>query len=80
MSKRDKLLEKVRRNPKDVTFKELDQLLQSFGYELMRTKGSHSIYRRPGARPITVARRQPHVHSDAVKEVLRGIDDLLAED
>lgn len=49
MSKRDKLLEKVRRNPKDVTFKELDQLLQSFGYELMRTKGSHSIYRRPGA-------------------------------
>jgi predicted RNA binding protein YcfA (HicA-like mRNA interferase family) len=80
MSKRDKLLEKIRRNPKDVTFKELDQLLQSFDYELVRTKGSHSIYRRRDARPITVARRQPHVHSDAVKEVLRGIDDLLAED
>lgn len=80
MSKRDKLLEKIRRNPKDVTFKELDQLLQSFDYELVRTKGSHSIYRRSDARPITVARRQPHVHSDAVKEVLRGIDDLLAED
>ena len=80
MSKRDKLLEKIRRNPKDVTFKELDQLLQSFGYELVRTKGSHSVYRRPGAPPITVARRQPHVHSDAVKEVLRGIDDLLADD
>ena len=80
MSKRDKLLEKIRRNPKDITFKKLDQLLHAFGYELVRTKGSHSIYRRPGALPITVARRQPHVHSDAVKEVLRGIDDLLADD
>jgi predicted RNA binding protein YcfA (HicA-like mRNA interferase family) len=80
VGKRDKLLGKIRRNPKDVTFKELDQLLQSFGYELVRTKGSHSIYRRPGAPSITIARRQPHVHSDAVKEVLRGIDDLLTED
>lgn len=80
MGKRNKLLENIRRNPKDVTFKELDQLLQSFGYELVRTKGSHSAYRRPGAPPITVARRQPHVHSDAVKEVLRAIDDLLAEE
>ncbi len=79
MSKRDKLLEKIRRNPKDVTFKESDQLLQSFGYELVRTKGSHSAYRRPGAPPITIARRQPHVHSEAVKEVLRAIDDLLTE-
>ncbi|HNU06033.1 MAG TPA: type II toxin-antitoxin system HicA family toxin [Anaerolineae bacterium] len=80
MSKRDKLLEKIRRNPKDVTFKELDQLLHAFGYELVRTKGSHSAYRRPGAPPVTVARRQPHVHSDAVKEVLRILDSLPADD
>jgi predicted RNA binding protein YcfA (HicA-like mRNA interferase family) len=80
MSKRDKLLERIRRNPKDVAFQDLDQLLQAFGYELVRTRGSHSAYRRSGAPPITVARRQPHMHSDAVKEVLRAIDDLLAED
>ena len=80
MSKRDKLLERIRRNPKDVTFKDLDQLLQAFGYELVRTRGSHSAYHRPGAPALTVARRQPHVHSDAVKEVLRAIDDLLAEE
>lgn len=80
MSKQDKLLQKIRRNPKDVSFKELDQLLRAFGYELVRTKGSHNAYRRPGAPTITVARRQPHVHSEAVKDVLRAIDDLLAED
>jgi predicted RNA binding protein YcfA (HicA-like mRNA interferase family) len=47
---------------------------------LVRTKGSHSAYHRAGAPVLTVARRQPHVHSDSVKEVLRAIDDLLAEE
>jgi predicted RNA binding protein YcfA (HicA-like mRNA interferase family) len=80
MSQRDKLLEKVRRRPKSVTFEELDRLLRAYGYELVRVKGSHCAYRRPGAPPITVARHKPHVHSHAVKDVLRAIDELLVSD
>lgn len=80
MSQRNKLLEKIRRNPKNVSFAELDQVLKTYGYEMVRAKGSHCAYRRPGAPPITVARHQPHVHSQAVKDVLRAIDELLASE
>jgi len=33
MAKRDKRLEKIRNNPKDVRFEELDQLLRDYGFE-----------------------------------------------
>ena len=34
MSKRDKLLERLRKRPKDFTFDEMKSLLSYFGYEL----------------------------------------------
>lgn len=80
MSQRDRLLTRIRQRPKSVTFEELDRLLRSYGFELVRVKGSHCAHRRPGAPPITIARHKPHVHSEAVKDVLRAIDELLAED
>lgn len=80
MSQRDKLLEKIRQRPRSVTFEELDRLLRSYSFELVRAKGSHCACRRPGAPPINAARHKPHVHSEAVRDVLRAIDELHAED
>lgn len=79
MTSRQKLLEHICHHPKGVTFEELESWLWSFGYELVRTQGSHHVYRRAGAPTITVARHKPHVHSAAVKAVLRAISDLQEE-
>ena len=75
MTKRDKLLDKVRNNPKAVTFDELVKLLTWYDFSLRRVKGSHHIYVR-GACRITVVWRRPHVDPEAVLEVIDSIDDV----
>ena len=44
MSRRDKRLEKIRHNPKNVSFEELQTILLSFGFKLDRVAGSHHIF------------------------------------
>ena len=44
MSKRQKRLQKIRQNPKDVSFDELNQLLKDYDFELRRVTGSHHIF------------------------------------
>jgi len=79
MSRKDKLLAKIRNNPRGVTFHELEKLLEWHGFELRRTKGSHRIYLR-GHHRINIVWRRPYVHRDAVKEVLQTIDEILEEE
>jgi predicted RNA binding protein YcfA (HicA-like mRNA interferase family) len=77
MTQREKLLEKIRNHPQSVTFDELESLLIQYGYELRRISGSHHIYGRKGCPPINVKRHGAQVHSDAVREVLRVIEEVL---
>ena len=76
MSKKAKLLARIRNNPRAVRFEELTKLLEWYGFELRRTKGSHHAY-TDGDHVIIVARRQPHVCPAAVKDVLRILDNLV---
>ena len=46
MNKR-KLLERVRNNPRDVRFSDLEVLVEAFGYRLQRIGGSHRVYIHP---------------------------------
>lgn len=78
MSRRDKLLAKIRNNRKSVTFEELAKLLDWYGFELARVKGSHHMYVR-GADRITIARKRPQVDQGAVEEVLDHIAGIEAE-
>jgi predicted RNA binding protein YcfA (HicA-like mRNA interferase family) len=79
MSQREKLLEKIRNHPKSVSFDDLDALLRLCGYEFKRVSGSHHIYARKGSPPISVTRHGAQVHSAAVKEVLRMIEESEAD-
>ncbi len=75
MSKREKLLARIRNNPRGVTFDELAKVLEWYGFELKRVRGSHHAFRQ-GPTVIIVARRTPHVHIKAVREALSMIDEL----
>lgn len=44
MSKRDKLRQKLRTNPTDVKYQQLETLLIRFGFVLVRVKGSHHLF------------------------------------
>jgi predicted RNA binding protein YcfA (HicA-like mRNA interferase family) len=45
MSKRKKLLRRIQNNPKDVSFEDLRKLLEWYGFELKRMKGSHCSFK-----------------------------------
>ena len=79
MSNREKLLAKIRNNPKSVRFQELAKLLEWHGFELKRSKGSHHIYRR-GRYVLTVPWRRPRLHSYIVKHALKILDEIMEEE
>ncbi|ASC71106.1 hypothetical protein XM38_020560 [Halomicronema hongdechloris C2206] len=47
MSKRQKLLQQVLNNPKNVSFKDMMRLIEAFGFTLARVNGSHHIFTHP---------------------------------
>jgi len=79
MSRRDKLLAKIQNCPKSVRFDELAKVLEWYGFELDRVKGSHHMYLR-GVRRIVVVKRAGHVDPAAVTEVLDNIAEIEAEE
>jgi hypothetical protein len=68
MTQKEKLIQRLRQNPKNVRFEDIDKLLLSFGFE-KRQKGSH-------------ATRKPFILPVYVKEVLILLDemDITAEE
>lgn len=79
MSRRDKLLAKIKNNPRAVRFEELTKLLEWYGYELARIRGSHHLFLR-GADRVLIARQIPHMDPGAVEEVLDHIAEIEAEE
>jgi predicted RNA binding protein YcfA (HicA-like mRNA interferase family) len=76
VTKREKRLQKLRQNPKNVSFDELRQILEAEGFELDHVTGSHYIFRAnagdviltiviPFARPVKPI---------YVKRAISGID------
>jgi len=70
MSKREKLLAKIQNNRKEVRFEDLTKVLEWYGFELKRVKGSHHSYVR-GHHNLTVSRRTPHLRSSSSNRLSR---------
>jgi len=79
VSNQEKLLAKIRNNPKSVRFQELTKLLEWHGFELKRSKGSHHVYRR-GRYMLVVPWRRPHLHSYIVKDALKILDEIMDQE
>ncbi|MFC1961234.1 toxin HicA [Chloroflexota bacterium] len=79
MTKKEKRLEKARRNPKNVSFEDLRCILFDHGFVEISSRGSHHTFRY-GKWRLTVARRKPHVLATYVKQAIRIIDKSNEED
>jgi len=72
MTKKEKLLAKIRNNPKEVRFEDLEGLIINHGFEKAGGKGSHNVYVKENT-VITVVRphgRNKFCHPLDVKGVL----------
>lgn len=75
MSRQEKLLQRLRQNPKNVRFDEIDALLLGLGFE-KRQRGSHVTYVLPGQGRITIPVRKPFILPVYVKEVLTLLEEV----
>jgi predicted RNA binding protein YcfA (HicA-like mRNA interferase family) len=79
MGREEKLLDKLRNNPKNVRFEELDNLLQSYGFECRKPKrGTHYVYKHKRGASITVPYAKP-MKSTYVKKVIALIEEYCQE-
>jgi hypothetical protein len=74
MSKKQKLLQRLRQNPKNVRFEDIDSLLLSLGFE-KRQKGSHVTYIYQQQIRMTIPMRKPFILPVYVKDVLKLLDE-----
>ena len=79
MSKQDKLLDKIRNNPKDIKFETVQKILLGYGFKETSPRGgsSHYTYHR-GIYRVTVPKENP-VNSVYIKQAIKIIDRLEAE-
>ena len=80
MTKRLKRLERIRSNPTNVRFEELDKLLIDFGFTRRQPRGgsSHYIYVREKLR-LTIPMKRPHLKEVYVRNVLKLLDEIENE-
>jgi len=76
MSKAGKRIQKLRQNPKNVRFSDVDRLLLSLGFE-KRQRGSHAIYTLKGRGRITIPVKKPFILPVYVQELLNLLDEIL---
>ena len=74
MTKQVKLLNRIRRNPTNVRFEEIDTLLSRWGFA-KRIKGSHATYIYHEYR-ITIPYRKPFLLPVYVKLIQAILDEL----
>jgi len=76
MSRREKLLDKMRRSPQGIRFGEVQALLRHEGFVLFNRRGSHCTYHRADGRLLTIVR--PHgkrktCHPDDIRRLLEAL-------
>ncbi len=76
MSRRDKLLDKMRTTPDKIRITEVEALLRFEGFDLINRRGSHETYRRADGRVLVVVR--PHggrttCHPRDIRRILEAL-------
>ena len=72
MSKIDRIILKMKNQPNGISFDEANKVLQSFGYSLLRQRGSHCSYRNADGEMIIIVNEKP-LKAVYVKNILKSI-------
>ncbi len=80
MTKKEKRLKRLRQNPYNVSFQELREVLEDFGFAARTRGGSHWFFRvelKGKVWKLTVPFKKPHVKAAYVKKALKIIDEVM---
>ena len=69
----DKTVAKMRTQPNGISFEEASKVLEHYGYELVRQKGSHCHFRRNRVDLVTVVKETPTIKRCYVNDILARI-------
>ncbi len=78
MTKRDKRLARMRRNPKNVRPDDLDAALVAVGFSVRQQGTSHRVYTY-GSYQVIVPQRHPFLLQDYVKDALDILENIAKE-
>ncbi len=78
MTKKEKLLERIKNNPKNVKFSELKQLLLDENFILDRISGSHHIFRYKDI-VFVIPMHKNQVKSVYIKRVIEIIEEIRSK-
>jgi predicted RNA binding protein YcfA (HicA-like mRNA interferase family) len=73
VTRREKLIERMRRSPGSVRFSEVEALLRYEGFVLFNARGSHCTYHRADGRLLTLVRPhggRTHCHPADIRKLL----------
>ena len=75
MSKLQKLLKKIKNNPRQIRFDELDKILVRAGFRRSQPRGgsSHYIYSK-GSKQISIPYAQPYIKSKYIERALELLE------
>ncbi|ADJ29617.1 type II toxin-antitoxin system HicA family toxin [Nitrosococcus watsonii] len=80
MSKAEKLLAKMRTNPRDWRIDELETVAKCFGIDVRKTGGSHFVFLHPDSElAVTIPFKRP-IKPVYVTQFLALLDDIGAEE
>lgn len=80
MTRKEKLLQRIKNNPKHASFEDLDKLLLCHGFTRRPQRaGSSHFYYTHGAHIVSVPYQRPHVGQVYVRKVLQILE-LVAEE
>ena len=76
MSKTDKLLNKAKSRPQNISFSELERLIANYGLTLKQGKGggSHYLLKLPDGTKLTITKEGNKVKKWYVQEVIEAIE------
>lgn len=74
MSKIEKIVEKMRRQPNGIRPEEAEKVLRAYGYELVRQKGSHGQYLNFSTGDIITIKRETPLKKAYIMDILYRID------
>ena len=80
MEKKEKLIEKLKSNPKDFTFEEMETLLTTLGFVRFnkgKTSGSRVMFRKEG---IPIILHKPHPRKELLDYQVKQIVNTLSKE
>ena len=78
MSKSEKILEKMRSNPRDWRIEQLKSLAEAHGVEYRQPGTSHITFRHPNGAKLTIPAHKP-IAPEYVKQFLRLITQAIVD-